>query len=557
MKRQLLILSLFLFSNFLTAQNTVGLLSYEPSKAFDGYNMIYPHNQPNVYLLDNCGEIVHVWEDSSQFRPGNTAYLLFNGNLLKTKRRADISNDPIWAGGGGAIVEIRTWENELLWQYELNNENYRLHHDIALTDDGNIMMVAWEKKTEAEAIQAGRDTALIPDGEVWSEALFEINPATNEIEWEWHLWDHLVQDFDPTKDNYVSNIADHPDRMNINYTSNDGGRDWAHINAVDMIKNVNLDQDHVVVSVPFFDEIWVIDHTTNSDQAAGSTGGLSGKGGDFLYRWGNHTTWDGPGDQTLFFQHDIEYVDDFLEPNHPHYGKFSCFNNRAGADFSSFVIFNPFWEMYELEYPMENGTWGPEGFDVELTHPDSAQRVYSTGLSSMQVLPNGNFLICSGRQGYSFELTPDNEVVWEYVTPLIGGLPATQGDILALNNNLTFRIRRIPSDYQAFVGKDLSPKGWIEVSPNTTFCDGLVNSVEEMTRYNLEVYPNPADDQIVIEWEGGIYVDVEVLDLMGRPVMSQMKLTGGRKFLDVSNLSNGVYFVCVNHQETRKVVIQR
>jgi hypothetical protein len=74
--------------------------------------------------------------------------------------------DPIWAGGGGAIVEIRDWDNTLIWDFEMNNEEERLHHDIAVMPNGNILMIAWEVKTEAEAIQAGRDPALIADGEL-------------------------------------------------------------------------------------------------------------------------------------------------------------------------------------------------------------------------------------------------------------------------------------------------------------------------------------------------------------------------------------------------------
>ena len=99
-------LFLFLISTPLLAQNTVGLVSYIPTKSFDGYNLIYPHNQPNVYLLDNCGEVVHVWEDDTDWRPGNTAYLLDDGRLVKTKRPASVAGNPIWAGGGGAIVIV-------------------------------------------------------------------------------------------------------------------------------------------------------------------------------------------------------------------------------------------------------------------------------------------------------------------------------------------------------------------------------------------------------------------------------------------------------------------
>ena len=70
------------------AQNTVGLLSYNPTQAYDGYNLLYPHNQPNVYLVDNCGEVVHSWEDEDNWRPANTAYLTEEGLLYKSKRDA-------------------------------------------------------------------------------------------------------------------------------------------------------------------------------------------------------------------------------------------------------------------------------------------------------------------------------------------------------------------------------------------------------------------------------------------------------------------------------------
>ncbi|MEM6723696.1 MAG: hypothetical protein AAF598_06630, partial [Bacteroidota bacterium] len=89
------------------AQNTVGLLSYDPSQTYEGYNLIYPHNQPSVLLLNNCGEIVHRWDDAPDSRPGNTAYLLEDGRIVKTKRNAAIAGDAIWAGGGGATIEIR------------------------------------------------------------------------------------------------------------------------------------------------------------------------------------------------------------------------------------------------------------------------------------------------------------------------------------------------------------------------------------------------------------------------------------------------------------------
>ena len=95
MKKHLLALFIIFSAFAVNAQNTVGLLSYKPSKAFEGYNLFFPHNQPNVYLLNNCGEIVHVWEDDANFRPGNIAYLREDGTLVKGKRDAGVGQDAI------------------------------------------------------------------------------------------------------------------------------------------------------------------------------------------------------------------------------------------------------------------------------------------------------------------------------------------------------------------------------------------------------------------------------------------------------------------------------
>ncbi|RME02510.1 MAG: hypothetical protein D6816_11045, partial [Bacteroidetes bacterium] len=192
MKRQLLTLLILLAVQLVIAQRTVGLLSYEPSKSFDGYNLLYPHNQPNVYLLDNCGEIVHVWEDDASFRPGNTAYILPDGRLVKTKRPAAVAGNPIWAGGGGGIVEIRDWDNNLLWSFELNDSLYRLHHDIQPMPNGNILMIAWESHTIEDLLDAGMDTSTLINGKLWSDMVIEVDPELDSIVWEWHAWDHLI-----------------------------------------------------------------------------------------------------------------------------------------------------------------------------------------------------------------------------------------------------------------------------------------------------------------------------------------------------------------------------
>ena len=130
-----------------------------------------------------------------------------------------------------------------------------------------------------------------------------------------------------------------------------------------------------------------------------------------------------------------------------------------------------------------------------------------------------------------------------------------QGDSLAATQNNTFRLNRYPASYAAFAGKDLSSKGWIETNPDSSFCGILLPVNYKANRYDLKLYPNPAEDMVTIEWQEGIYVTVEVFDLFGRRKDS-MRLNGGRKYLNTRDWQNGVYFVVIDGTEVRKLVVQ-
>lgn len=550
MNKILYFLLLCLVAQVSTAQRTVGLLSYKPWKSYDGYNLVYPHNQSNTYLLNNCGEIVHVWEGEVGDKPGNTAYIQENGDLVRTHRQSDITQDPIWAGGGGETVEILSWDNDIKWEYSINTDLERLHHDIAVLPNGNILMIVWELKTIDECIQAGRDTSTLTENEMWPDKIIEVDPATDDIVWEWFAWDHLIQDKYADKDNFGV-IADNPGKININWDTNSGKADWMHCNAIDF-DPVN---NHILLSVPTFHEMWIIDHSTTTEQAAGSTGGFSGKGGDLVYRWGNDAAYD-QGDETdqkLFYQHDVQIVDDFLTPSHPYYGKFAAFNNRVGADFSSVVIWDNTFDMYDAKFQTIGEVYAPETYTLSKTHPDP-QSLFSTGLSSIQVLPNNNLLICDGRHGYSFEMTPDNDIVWEYVTPIKGGAAVNQGDTLQINNNLTFRMKRYPIDFAAFEGKDLEGDGFIEIGSEEEFCDQILPIQMSYVNDDLKVYPNPSVGFVTLEWESKLYEEITILNLLGQ-VMYNEEISGGRLFLDVSTWESGNYFVKTSGNGITKIVI--
>ena len=552
MKKIFTLLITVAFVGSISAQdNTVGLISLKSWLADDGYTLLYPHNQPNVYLINNCGEIVHEWEGEPETKPANTAYLLENGNLVLTSRPSSIAGDVIWAGGGGANIVVKNWDNEVLSTFTLNDENDRLHHDIEVLPNGNVLAIAWESFTKEEAIQAGRDSMNLPDNVLWPDYVLELNPESGDIVWEWHAWDHLIQDFDETKDNFGV-VGDHPELIDINFDTHDGDADWHHANAIDYHPLF----DQIMLSIPYFNEVWVIDHSTTTEQAAGSTGGLYGQGGNLLYRWGNPMTYRAGDstDQKLFFQHDSHWNLDHISPGNIDFGKVMVFNNRVGADFSTANIFDPMFDDYDGNYMIMDGQYIPADFDLTLTHP-TPQRMYSTGLSSFQQLPNNNYLITVGRFGYTFEITPDNEIVWEYITPIRGGISVPQGDTLTINNNLTFRSHKYPADFDAFEGKDLSSKGWIEMEPREDYC-AVLTDVDDLMTTTLRMYPVPANSTLTIDLPEGNDNQVELFTLSGQRVVLKTGLQN-YAMIDVSEMNEGIYIVAVNGTQSGRVVVAR
>ena len=427
-------------------EQTVGLLQNDEG-AFEGYTLFISYT--NAHLIDNGGLIAHSWELAKALQP---VYLLANGNLLGSKR---------------GVLEV-TWDGTTVWDYQYQTQ----HHDIERLPNGNTLMITREIISYKDAIDAGRDPSLLDDNKLWSLHIIEVQktgPTTGTIVWEWRLWDHLIQDYDSGKPNYGI-VADHPELIDLNFTT-DQTANWIHANAIDY----NPDLDQIIVSPRHFCELWVIDHSTTTAEAAGHSGGYSGMGGDIIYRWGNPQTYNrgDPSDQQLFFQHDTQWIEAGL----PGEGHILIFNNgryRPGEEYSTIEEIAPPVDGYN--YSLEtspDSVYGPAAPLWTYT-ADPPSSFYSSFISGTQRLHNGNTLIDSGYNGTFFEVTPDSQTVWKYVNPLINTGPLTQGDSIpdppgpGLDNKV-FRCYRYAPDYPGLAGRDLTPTGPIELYDDTAY----------------------------------------------------------------------------------------
>ncbi len=549
MKNPLLNICLtFFIASTLNSQTTVGLIQHNPGTLDDGFVLFAPTRSNTTYLIDRCGKEVKSW--TSTYNPGLSCYLLSDGTLLRT---GVVQSQSFNAGGHGGVIEKIDWDGNVIWTYFISDATNWQHHDVKALPNGNILVIAWESKTNTQAIAKGRNPLLVPTT-LWSEQILEIQPtgATGgNIVWEWHLWDHLIQDFDNTKPDFGA-VNTNPQLLNINYNATAGNSDWIHLNSIDY--NVALDQ--ILVSSRVLNEIWVIDHSTSSVEAASHSGGNSGKGGDFLFRWGNPLAYN-TGTSTQFFgQHNAQWIQTGL----PYENQIMVFNNgngRTGGNYSTIEIINPpvdgFNYTSSLPYLPTSTSWiyndgNPNNFYAQLT-------------SGCQQLSNGNVLFCNGPKGTFKEISASGTILWEYINPVSVTGILTQGTTAA--SNAAFRCTFYPSSYSGFNNQLFSSPTIIENSNSVSSTCTLSTTIDEekLGEEAVFVYPNPANEFINVEFSGlnDENLSIEITDVFGKVVQKEISKNENQMFnLNVSSLAAGYYVLKISSGNSviqKKIII--
>ena len=369
-------------------------------------------SETNTYLINNESEIIHQW--SHPARCSSMPYLMPDSTLyypcLNSNNYMDV------AAAGGRIIKYN-WDGEVLWDFTWSGEDYIQHHDIEPLPNGNILLLSNERKSMQEAIDRGR---INIHGEIWPDMIVEISPEGlngGTVVWEWHFWDHLVQDIDSSKLNY-GDIRENYGKLDINVAeiqeTGPGGQysgDWMHANSI----HYNQEYDQIIISCRRTNEFYIIDHSTTIEEAASDTGGNSGKGGNFLYRWGNPQNY-GRGDSTnliIIAQHSVNWIPE----GYPGENNILIFNNN----FTPFVSpSNSVSSVIEITPPINSNftyninneepfgpqefTWfynGDEDFDFLSIIQGGAFR-----------LSNGNTLITTFGNPTIFEVNPEGEIEW-------------------------------------------------------------------------------------------------------------------------------------------------
>jgi hypothetical protein len=439
--------------------------------------------------------------------------------------------------------------------------------------NGNVLLICYELKTQAQVTAAGGTITSLSSTGMWPEKIIEVQPTgatTGNIVWEWHVWDHLVQNVNSSKSNYQTSIVNHPELLNINYLSQ---KDWMHANGIDY--NPILDQ--IVLSSHNLNEWYVIDHSTTTAQAASHSGGNSGKGGDFLYRWGNPAAYQATGTKYLNVTHDAHWVPEFPGTTYANSGRLAGFNNQGISASVSCVdqVMPPYDGNYN--YTITPGSaFAPSIYDQR-----TSGFGYSSNEGSSEQYPNGNILVCSSISGKIYELNPAGVPIFTistgskssqahryspcYVNNAAPAQPTitTSGSDLTTASATTYQWyyngtlingatsqNYTPTQSGIYVVRTTDSNGCVYVySPGYTYT--ITTAIEELEGKNISIYPNPSTGifDIDLNYTNPKKLLVVVYDAFGKIVYNEDNTSK----IDLTQLANGVYTMAITIDSNKAI----
>ena len=510
----------------LVGQETIGLLANDDTENLsDGYTLFNPLSDNRTFLINNCGELVNQWSFSDG--TSRSSYLLNNGNLLL---------------GNSDRAEIRDWDDNIVWSLNYDNVlGFTTHHDIEPLPNGNFLVLVWDSYSDVEMAAQGFDTSRGLQTFIL-EKIVEIEPVgTNSanIVWEWKMFDHIVQDFDSSKPNHGT-VSSNPGLIDINY---DGGfgANFVWANAIDY----NEELDQIIISSRHLNEILIIDHSTTTAEAASNSGGVYGKGGDFLWRWGNPEVYDNgtASDKKLGLQHDPKWIESGI-----HKGKISVFSNDAyGNDdaISSIHIIDP--NDNDGIYFLNSDKFLPNDYSWSWDGNILGEPMRAAIMSGVQIMPNGNALMIESTKGRISEIDSNGNTLWVYEIPVSQNMVFEQFQIP--EGNGSFRAHKYSENFSGFDNISFNNFGIIEDQNSISENCNETLSNDNFALNTLDYYPNPTNSVVHFEFNNPLEY-IAVMDLYGK-LLKQKKNSNS---INLEGLSSGIYLLDVSYGGSSKLL---
>jgi len=345
-----------------------GVTVYDSTRAYDGYTL-----SGGMVLVDMRGNEVHSW-----------ASPVTKGKIEYARMTSDGDVYALFPSRGVCRIG---WDGDVVWVAELV-----LHHDFGIDLDGSLLAIVRDDVCLREfgpaPIISDKITRLREGGtveDIWrlhehrdelsrwcsEEALTTVSEGVPEQDWSHMNTLEVIRGIDaPPLSAGFGATGDEGGGVSDgggNAAGQDAGR--GHGNGTNNSRHVAFSPGNVLICIRNLDFVGVIDMPT----------------GEIVWGWG-------PGE--LDHPHEPS-----LLPN----GNILVFDNGFFRGWSRVVEYDPVAEEIVWEYKA-----------------DDVYDFYSRGRGGCQKLPNGNVLITESVKGRAFEVTPDGDVVWNFLNPVRG-----------------------------------------------------------------------------------------------------------------------------------------
>jgi len=419
-----------------------GVTVYNPEKAWSGYTVM-PIQSLGSLVIDMNGNEVRFFKNLHGFPTK-----LFPGGRLVSSTG---SRNPKYGLQDQRDVVQVDWNGNIEWQW--NQAEFitdpgeepqwmaRQHHDFQR--EGNTVgyyVPGCEPRIDGgnTLVLAHYDTHIpeVSDKYLVDDVVYEVN-WEGEIIWEWKCGDHVKEfGFSEAAFNAMSRNPNYRGGSLIDDSPAQG--DWMHINSMSVLgpnkwydagderfhpDNIIMDGRETniifIISKETGKVVWKVGPDYSSTRPEHKLGwiigqhhahmipkGLPGEGNILVFDNGGWAGYDAPNPGS------------------------KDGTKAAKRDFSRVLEFDPITLDIVWQYTPKEA-----GFVIPL----DACRFYSPFISSAQRLPNGNTFITEGSDGRLLEVTPDHEIVWEYICPYFSAMGGAM--------NFVYRAYRAPYEW--------------------------------------------------------------------------------------------------------------
>jgi hypothetical protein len=341
-----------------------GVTLYKPAKCFNGFTVITPYRSDQAFLIDMAGRVVHTWNADPETHAEAWFFeRLPNGHWFTMTQAPQPDADNSEAAGNSAVAEL-DWKGQVVWRYAAP-AGLHLHHDMERTAAGHTLILASKRRT---APRVSRQPIL-------DVAVIEVDAARN-IVWQWSMSDHFDE----------FGFSDE-----VRQAIHERGGDVFHTNTLEVLPENELaarDKRFIPGNLLLCNRsnslIFVVDRAT----------------GKIVWKWGlEGRGLVGPHHPTMLRNGDILIYDN---------GGSAPFPPRQRS-YTRLVEVAPLTGEIVWQYTHE-----PYSFK-------ETSKFFSSSWGSVQRLPNGNTVSLDCHKGRVFEITPQGEIVWEYISPFSWG----------------------------------------------------------------------------------------------------------------------------------------